>query len=128
MKSRENASSKAWRKNEGLQVMFDEVLRRNTQLLREEQKELLSKQHMKRCNPRSKPQRKIDKALRRNTPLLNEKEQKEAVYQQIVCKLQVSEKNNEDLRVMFEEDKSQKDMKSLLQELQQRHEALQTIH
>lgn len=128
MKSRENASSKTWRKNEGLQVMFDEVLRRNTQLLREEQKELLSKQHMKRCNPSSKPQRKIDKALRRNTPLLNEKEQKEAVYQQIVCKLQVSEKNNEDLRVMFEEDKSQKDMKSLLQELQQRHEALQTIH
>lgn len=64
----------------------------------------------------------------RNTPLLNEKEQKEAVYQQIVCKLQVSEKNNEDLRVMFEEDKSQKDMKSLLQELQQRHAALQTIH
>lgn len=83
---------------------------------------------MKRCNPSSKPQRKIDKALRRNAPLLNEKEQKEAVYQQIVCKLQVSEKNNEDLRVMFEEDKSQKDMKSLLQELQQRHEALQTIH
>lgn len=111
------------------EVMFDEVLRRNTQLLREkEQKELLSKQHMKRCNPSSKPQRKIDKALRRNAPLLNEKEQKEAVYQQIVCKLQVSEKNNEDLRVMFEEDKSQKDMKSLLQELQQRHEALQTIH
>lgn len=129
MKSRENASSKTWRKNEGLQVMFDEVLRRNTQLLREkEQKELLWKQHMKRCNPSSKPQRKIDKALRRNAPLLNEKEQKEAVYQQIVCKLQVSEKNNEDLRVMFEEDKSQKDMKSLLQELQQRHEALQTIH
>lgn len=65
MKSRENASSKTWRKNEGLQVMFDEVLRRNTQLLREEQKELLWKQHTKRCNPSSKPQRKIDKALRK---------------------------------------------------------------
>lgn len=83
---------------------------------------------MEACNPSSKPQRKIDKALRRNTQLLNEKEQKEAVHQQIVCKLQVLEKNNEDLRVMFEEDKSQKDMKSLLQELQKRHDALQTIH
>lgn len=39
-----STSSKKWRKNEGLQVMFDEVLRRNTQLLREkEQKELLWK-------------------------------------------------------------------------------------